>query len=171
MNSIEPYSEMEPSELDEEDWKKYREEVRQRYYLYVMNPARESGVNYSLFVVEGEYEYQVLSSNTGGFTTFNSRSKSFGDGLEPTDEFLDLVGYGVHEMMSFTPAAYTSDDFMQLAEDIYDGKIREYEVWAAETLVRQFVLGEELIPELESLARWSSKFTNFSVPILNKEEQ
>lgn len=162
--------EEEVPEMTEEEWDELRADLQGRYQFYVMNPAYEKGVNYSLWVQEDDYEYPVMNSNSGGFVTFNSRHKTIGDGIVPTEEFLSLVGYGFHEAMCFMPPIYfQDDDFERLYQNIYDGKPREYEVWAAHVLVRYFTGSGELMPELEPLAEWANKHTKFGMPILGEE--
>jgi hypothetical protein len=165
-------------DLNEQDWNDYRSQLQERYAFYIMNPDQTKGVEYSFWIREGEYEYPILSSNTGGFATFTSRHDSVGDHIKPTVEFLSLVGYGVHEAMSFMPDLYFqtssipsmsgSNHFKRTVERTYDGKEREYEVWTAELLIQQFTMSEGLVvPELRPLAVWASKHTEFGVPALS----
>ena len=159
-------------ELAEDEWEEYREELRERYRFYVLNPSYTKGVNYSLWIQEGGDEYPVINSNSGGFTTFNSRSKDIGDGLKPTPEFLSVVGFGAHEAMCFMPDIYfRGDHFERLYNGVYDDKPREYEVWAAHVIVHWITLGDQLFPELEPLARWADKHTEFGIPILAKGDE
>ncbi len=92
---------------DQEEWDGRRDELRERYRFYIMNPQYQNGVEYSLWVQEDEFEYPVMCSNTGGFVTFNSRHKTVGDGIKPTEEFVDLLGLAFHEAMCFTPRRFS----------------------------------------------------------------
>lgn len=157
------------TEIDRDEW---RAELSEKFRFYIMNPAHSKGVEYSMWVVDGEYEYPVMSSNTGGFVTFNSRHDTVGDHLEPTDEFLDLVGMAFHEAMSFMPPVYFQNGrFHDTAESVYDGAPRKYELWAAGTLVEYLSTpADEAIPELEPLAEWAGSFTEFDVPAFDDKE-
>jgi hypothetical protein len=156
-------------EMSKEEYEARREELQWRYQFYILNPARQPGVEYTFHVQEGGFEYPVMSSNTGGFTTFNSRHKSVGNGIRPTKEFLSLVGFGFHEAMCFMPDIYFRDDhFDRRVQSIYDGKPREYEVWAAQVLIHEFVAGDMLAPEIEPLAEWAGTHTEFGVPVLGE---
>ena len=150
----------------EYDWDDRRQELQDRYRFYIMNPQYTEGVEYSLWIQEDDVEYPVLSSNTGGFPTFNSRSQTLGDGLEPTEEFLDLLGWGFHESQCFMPHIYFPDQFRETANMIYDGKPREYEAWAAHILIDWMNTPGTVIPELEPLAEGAGEWTEFSVPVL-----
>lgn len=156
----------EKEDLESHEWGKFRRALREKYRFYIMNPAAKRGVEYSLWVREDGYEYPALTSNTGGFPTFCSRSTTIGDGIQPTEPFLDLVAYGTHEALSFMPSVYFEshgDKFHDLAESLYDGKIREYEVWAAQILIRWMTLGETQMPEVDPLVAWADKHTEFNV--------
>lgn len=149
-----------------------KSDIQERYSFHIMNPEKTKGVEYSLWIQEDGAEYPVVSSNTGGFTTFNSKSKTVGDGIEPTDEFCELVGLTTHESLCFMPNVYWSEgakDFLNTAEMVYDGKVRGYEVWAAKILAQQFVMGDELIPELKPLAEHVSSYTEWDIPVLEKD--
>lgn len=157
-------------DLDGDGYEEFRSHLQRRYRFYVMNPAHSQGVEYSLYFHDGESEWPILSSNTGGFVTFNSRLTSVGDGLEPTDEFFTLVGLGFHEAMCFMPDIYLRDDhFERRYMSIYDEKPREYEVWAAHVLIDWLATGEQEIPEFEPLAKWASEHSEFGVPVLGEE--
>jgi len=77
-----------------DDWKQRIGELQDRYAFYIMNPAHEPGAEYSLWIREGDVEYPVVNSNTGGFVTFNSRFDEIGDAIELTEEFFYLIGFG-----------------------------------------------------------------------------
>jgi len=167
--------------LGEQDWNDYRSQLQDRYRFYIMNPKHTKGVEYSFWVREDEYEYPIISSNTGGFATFSSRHDSVGEHIKPTDEFLALVGYGTHEAMSFMPDIYFRESsipgmdggshFEKSVKRTYDGKEREYELWTAELLIRQFTMSDDLVmPELKPLAVWASKHTEFGVPALSDQD-
>lgn len=152
------------------------EDLQDRYRFYIMNPRTTEGVEYSLWIQEEEYEYQILSSNTGGFEVFSSRYKDVGDGIEPTEEFFLLLGRATHEAMCYTPGTYfnshvfETDHFERTAQSIYDGKVREYEAYAACVLSHHFTAGEQWIPEFEPMIRWADQFTEFDIPLLVKHE-
>lgn len=159
-------------ELSEDDWADYREEIQERYRFYILNPAWIRGVEYSLWIQEDDVEFPVLSSNTGGFPTFNSRDTTIGQGIKPTREFASLVAYGAHEAMCFMPSIYFREDhFKRLYNNIYDEKTREYEVWAAQVIVDWMLTDDQLIPELEPLARWADRHTEFGIPILGDDSE
>jgi len=147
-----------------------KQDIKDKYRFYIMNPEHTNGVEYSLWVREDGYEYPVVSSNTGGFTTFNSREETVGDGIKPTDEFCELVGLATHESLCFMPNIYWGDNehFMRTVDIVYDGKMRQYEAWAAEVLAQQFVMSEDLIPELKPLAEHASTYTEWDIPILGE---
>jgi hypothetical protein len=170
MNTVEDFAGQE--DFDTEGWDEYRSALQDRYRFYIMNPPHQRGVEYSLWMQEEGYEWPILSSNTGGFATFLSREKTVGDGIEPTEEFLNLLGLAFHEAMCFMPDIYFRDDhFERRYMSIYDDKPREYEVWAAQVLLNWMVTGEKLIPEFEPLARWAGKHTEFGVPVLDGDQE
>ena len=147
------------------DFDARREELKDRYRFYIMNPAQQRGAEFSLWVREDGFEYPTMSSNTGGFTTFLSRSEIVGDGLVPTDEFFTLVGLGFHEAMCFMPDLYFSGDhFENSYNNFYDGKPRKYEVWAAANLIEWLANPGEHIPEFEPFIEWTDAHTEFGVP-------
>lgn len=156
-------------DLTDEQWQEWGQELKDTYRFYVLNPAHTPGVSYSLWVQEGGREHPIMQSNTGGFTTFNSKDTDVGDGIEPTDEFLRLVGCGFHEAMAFMPHLYMEQQFSESVEMWYDGKPREYEVWAAANLIQQFTMGERLFPELEPLAKFADRHSEFDLPVLHNE--
>lgn len=146
-------------------------DLQARYEFYIMNPAQEPGVEYSLWVHEDGHEYPVMSSNTGGFVTFNTRHDIVGDGIEPTEEFLTLVGYGFHEAMCFMPDLYFRDDHYQnTVNRIYNGQERGHEVWAAAQLISWMAAGDQMIPELRPLVEWAGQHTEFGVPVLGGDD-
>lgn len=156
----------------EAEYRDRHERLQGQYRFYILNPASTEGVNYSLWVLDGDHEYPVMQSNTGGFVTFNSKDRSIGNGLQPTAEFLELVGVGFHEAMCFTPRLYfEGDHFERTVDMVYDGAERDYEVWAAAHLIREFALGSMLAPELEPLAEWAGWQTEFGVPVLADGDQ
>ena len=155
------------TETDEKEWDRMRSDLRDRYRFYITNPAYTKGVSYSLWIQEDDCEYPILHSNTGGFTSFNSREKTVGNGIEPTEEFLDLLGIGFHEAMCFMPDSYFGGGrFEESYTSLYGGKPRHYEVWAAHAILKHIILNEEIIIELEPLAQWAGEHTEFSVPAL-----
>lgn len=157
-------------ELSEDEWSEYRETLRDTYQFYILNPCREKGANYSLWVSDTTGEYPIVDSNTGGFVTFNSRSETVGDALDLSDEFYTLLGLGFHEMMCFTPPTYFETRFEESYNSIYGGKPREHEVWLAHLLLDWMVTGQQVIPELVPLADWAGKHTEFGVPVLDGDE-
>lgn len=157
-------------DLDAEEMEQWRSMLQDRYRFYIMNPRYTEGAEFSLWIQEDDYEYPVLSSNTGGFATFSSRSKTVGDGIEPTEAFLNLVGLGFHEAMCFVPEIYfRGDHFERRYLSLYDGKPRTYEVWAASVLIDWLATGRQEIPEFEPLAHWAGAHSKFGVPALGEE--
>lgn len=161
------------NEADEpDDYRDTLDDLQERYAFYIMNPAREKGVEYSLWVREDDAEFPVINSNTGGFVTFNSRSEEVGDALELTEEFFMLVGFGFHEAMCFIPPIYFRDDhFARRVDSIYDGHPRNHEVWLAHILIDWMCREGQTIPELRPLCEWASGFTEFGMPRLGGEDQ
>ena len=153
---------------DIEEYQERLDELREQYRFYIMNPEHKQGVEYSLWIVEDEYEYPILSSNTGGFPTFNSREQTVGDGIKPTREFLRLVGVGAHEAMAFMPSIYGRVQFQDTVESIYDGKRREYEAWAAHVIINWMTTGEQMIPEFRPLVEFAATHTEFGIPVLGE---
>lgn len=146
------------------------EELQERYAFYLMNPAQHEGVNYSLWYLDEHGEFPIIQSNTGGFTTFNSRSTNFGDALDLTSEFFNLVAFGLHEAMCFMPDIYfRGDHFERLYESIYEGKPRKHEVWAAHTIIAWMAGDDEVIPELRPLVEWAADHTEMPVPVLESD--
>lgn len=148
----------------------FQNEIQNTYRFFIANPHHTPGVNYSFWIRDDNMDFPVIESNTGGFTTFNSRDTGIGDGIEPTREFIDLVGIGFHEAMCFTPATYfanDSDHFHTTVDMVYDGSVREYEAWCASELVKHMVIGNNTsIPELAPLYVWSDIHTEFGCPAL-----
>jgi hypothetical protein len=148
-----------------------RSELQDKYRFYIMNPPYKKGVEYSLWMQEDDYEWPILSSNTGGFVTFSSRHKTVGEEIQPTEEFLNLLGLAFHEAMCFMPDIYFENDhFERRYLSIYDDRPREHEVWAAHVLLNWMLTGRQEIPEFELLARWAGKHTKFGVPVLGDDE-
>lgn len=162
------YQEDEDEEFDQYD--EFQSELQDLYTFFISNPAHTNGVNYTFWIDQGGYEFPVISSNTGGFATFNSESKEVGDGLEPTEEFFELVAYSTHEAMAFTPPTYFQSDrkFLDLADNMYDGKVRDYEAWTANVIAHRLTMPGECIPELEPLAQWANHHTDFGIPFLSE---
>lgn len=160
------------SERSKEEFDEWRADLRDRYTFYIMNPPSERGVEYSLWIREADadgtrYEFPIMSSNTGGFTTFHSRHETVGDGIRPSEEFFTLLGLGFHEAMCFMPHSYfQGGQFETTYRSIYDERPRYFEVWAAQILISNFALADEVIPELEPLAEWAGSHTKFGVPAL-----
>lgn len=156
-----------------EDPESARRRLQENYRFYVMNPEHTRGVEYSLWICTENGEYPIISSNTGGFPSFYSRSPDVGDGLEPTDAFLDAVWMGAHEAMSFTPTTYFEGDYFQQTLDVaYDGKPREYEGWVTATLVDWMVNpNDEPILELKPFVRWADAHTEFEIPMMRAIEE
>lgn len=167
--------------MNDAEYEAWRAELRGRYVFYIMNPPHTRGVEYSLWIREPErddtsdgdktgYEYPIMSSNTGGFTTFNSRHQTVGDGIRPSEEFFTLLGVGFHEAMCFMPHSYFEGEHFETTYlSIYADRPRLFEVWAAQVLITHFALGDEVIPELQELAKWSGSHTEFGVSALNEQ--
>ena len=154
------------------DFKALEKKLRNKYRFYVIDPDG-GGINYSMWVVDGEYEYPVLNSNTGGFMTINSRFDDHGeDHLEITDKFLQLLWMTFHEAMSFTPTEYFEEDmFSETVETVYENadEAPDHELWFAHKLIEMFIFGvttDEIAPELELLAEWCNEHTEFGLPVL-----
>lgn len=157
------------------DFEAAEEQLKEKYSFFINNPSSENGVEYSLFIsTDDGKEYPILSSNTGGFITIYSHHDDFGDPIELSTEFFRLLRWATHEALSFMPNLYFErheDEFYELAEDIYDGKEREFEVWLAYVLASQFTMGETLSEELRPLAEYTDEFTEFDVPILVENDE
>jgi len=156
------------SDETEIDHAEQYDRLKERYAFYVMNPRHTKGVEYSLWVrTDGGDEYPILSSNTGGFATFNSRHDEVGDALEPTEQFLDLVGMAFHEAMVYGPAPFFRQmRFRDTANRIYNDAPREYEVWVGNVLVDWMCSEGEMIEELRPLCEWAASFSEFGMPRL-----
>lgn len=161
------------STSDDRDRDEWRSSLKNRHRFYIMNPAYTRGQEYSLWIRQSDggetYEYPVMSSNTGGFVTFNSRHTGVGDGIEPTDEFLDALGICLHEALCFMPDMYfrngDESQFIKTGYSIYDDAPREYELWAVQILVDWMCRSNgDNIPELEPLVEWAASFTEMPVP-------
>jgi len=161
----------EDDSIDTAEVDERRSELQDKYRFYILNPAYQKGAEYSLWMQEDDYEWPILSSNTGGFVTFNSRHKTVGEGIQPTEEFLNLLGLAFHEAMCFMPDIYFENGhFRRRYLSIYDDRSREYEVWAAHVLLNWMITGEQEIPEFEPLVQWAEQHSKFDVPVLGDED-
>jgi len=159
------------TELSEEDWEDFRSALKDQYQLYIQNPSSHQGVSFSLWYQTPDYEYPVLNSNSGNFPVFSSRHKTFGDGIEPTDEFFSLIGIGFHESMSFMPHIYLEGEhFNRTVQNVYGNKTRQHEIWIAHTLINWLASAQEPIPELRPIAQWANRHTEFGVPCLSQNQ-
>lgn len=185
-DAAERYGSFPPERFESEQWDRYEAALQTIYRLFVSNPPHTPGVCYSLWYRDDAGEYPILVSNTGGFPLWLSRSTAIGDGLEPTSEFLSVIGVGFHEAMCMTPPLYfdpPSDpedagpmaewaadsvplSFARTVETAYDGTPREYEVWVASRVLPHITLGDVAMPELKPLAEWAGKHSEFGVPML-----
>lgn len=162
---------LEQDHLEDSQYDEARELLSQRYAFYITNPAGIEGYEYALWYThpDGD-EFPFLQSATLGWPVFASRDTDVGDGYEPTEDFFNLIAYAVHEAMSFTPVSYWEhqlDKFERLADEMYDGKRRHYEYWAAFHISRRMTLAPDCCPEARPLALWANQHTDFGVPILS----
>lgn len=159
----------EKDEWEDEEYEEYQKILQEHYNFYITN-TQNPGVNYSFWVkMEEGGEFPILNSNTGGNTIIYTRNEEMGVKIDPTEEFLKTVAYGAHEAMCFTPYSYLQEleKLQNLANRMYDGKVREYEMWAIFHIVRELVLPQDQdIPELEPLAEWASQHTDMPIPFL-----
>lgn len=156
----------EADQLLEADWDVFRSLLQEIYTFEIQNPDWTENYGYSMWVRNDGYEYPILTSASLGQATFLTRETEVGNSIEPTPEFLSLVGYGFHEACSFTPHVYFSDRFEETVDRAYDGKPRAYEVWAASQIISRLFRKDDYIPELEPLAQWADKHTEFECPFL-----
>lgn len=157
--------------LDNDEWDDFRDAVREQYAFFITNPAETPAVGMSLWVKNDGHEYPVLE-NTGGLTLFGSRSATTGEAIPPTRDFVNLVGFGLHEALCFM--RFDPSQLKKTADMVYDGKPRHHEVWAAMSIVRHLYTGDkhgERLPELRPLIIASNKYTEFTVPGVKRDTE
>jgi len=142
------------------------------YNFYIMNSDYTPYYGYSLWVNNEGTEFQVIQSNSSQSTQFNSTTMGVGNAIQPTEEFFHLVSEGFRMLVShgIISNRFINEDFRELAEEIYGGKTRDYEIWCASSLIGwMFSDGNDWIPELEPIVEWTNRSTSFDVPIYKQK--
>jgi len=155
----------------------------EKYRFYITNPAKEevSGISFWR-VYDDNNEFPVMSKSDELLVNCSSSLYSGSHGIKPTDDFFNVVGYSIHDVMAFTGGIATSrqggirsqieDSFKNTMAVFYeDTKMPKHEQEICIGLVTQIIpqTFPYVIPELGPIRDFANECTKFKVPEVHPE--